>query len=100
MQPWEALRDSREDAGFLDSLTACPVDLAVWDGVRPGIETVLCGCTPGKMDLLFPPTFSGLRLALTVPALGLPGLRIAFRLESNGNGDALVYVRAALREAA
>jgi hypothetical protein len=94
VEHWTPRRGSAFAPGFGEKLTqAVGVDAYwVWDHmISDGIERTLCGAERELLDDVYPPRFDGLRLALTEPSRGLPGLRIAFYVDDSDD-EKIVYV--------
>jgi hypothetical protein len=93
---WCRARSSTYAPDFLDQLEAIGVETPAWDRLTyEAVDDVLCGASIERLDAEYPVrTTDGLRILLTESAPGVPPLRVAFRIEPNGD---VCYVAASLR---
>lgn len=85
MEQWPSLRGFIHENQFVTdavSLGITPEDL---NDVVADFEQVLCGITDERLDAIYPCHSGDWRVFLTEERLGVPRLRIAFRLASEGD---------------
>lgn len=82
MESWSPLRDCIQDHEFVQDAVSLGISQQDLDEhVRAQLEQVLCGATLEAVDAVYPilvgPDF---RMAMTTNSVGVPALRVAFRI--------------------